>query len=125
MVTISAGDSLGPYQIDSAIGQGGMAVVYRARDTNLGRDVAIKILPEEETGDIRSRRAHDDFAPKSSVPVFSLESEVLPLFRRQMELDEAFQRRQENRRIDHELATLAVDDRRRVFARLRFGTDGL
>src|SRR5262245_48612027 len=40
------GDRLGPYEISSAIGAGGMGEVYRARDTRLERDVAIKVLPD-------------------------------------------------------------------------------
>ncbi|MBV9574129.1 MAG: serine/threonine-protein kinase [Acidobacteriales bacterium] len=40
------GTRLGPYEIQSAIGAGGMGEVYRARDTRLGRDVAVKILSE-------------------------------------------------------------------------------
>ena len=39
------GKRLGPYEILSAIGAGGMGEVYQAHDTKLGRDVAIKVLP--------------------------------------------------------------------------------
>jgi serine/threonine protein kinase/Tfp pilus assembly protein PilF len=42
-----AGDRLGPYQIVGSIGQGGMGVVYRATDTRMGRDVAIKVVAEQ------------------------------------------------------------------------------
>lgn len=42
---LTAGSKLGPYEIQSSIGAGGMGEVYRARDTRLGRDVAIKVLP--------------------------------------------------------------------------------
>jgi eukaryotic-like serine/threonine-protein kinase len=45
-MTLSSGTKLGPYEIQSPIGAGGMGEVYRARDTRLGRDVAIKVLPE-------------------------------------------------------------------------------
>ncbi len=43
---LPAGTSLGPYEVLSPIGAGGMGEVYRARDPRLGRDVAVKVLPE-------------------------------------------------------------------------------
>src|SRR5688572_17095138 len=49
---LTAGTRLGPYSIQSALGAGGMGEVYLARDSNLARDVAIKVLPEAF--------AHDD-----------------------------------------------------------------
>jgi len=45
-MTLSAGTKLGPYEIVSPIGAGGMGEVYRAKDTRLDRDVAVKVLPE-------------------------------------------------------------------------------
>jgi serine/threonine-protein kinase len=45
-VTLKAGTRLGSYEVLSLIGQGGMGEVYRARDTSLKRDVALKILPD-------------------------------------------------------------------------------
>ena len=48
---LTPGTRLGPYEVTAQIGQGGMGEVYRARDTKLGRDVAIKILPPLFTND--------------------------------------------------------------------------
>jgi eukaryotic-like serine/threonine-protein kinase len=45
-VSLSAGSRLGPYEIVAPLGAGGMGEVYRARDTRLDREVAIKVMPE-------------------------------------------------------------------------------
>lgn len=49
---LNAGSKLGPYEIGAPLGAGGMGEVYRARDPRIGRDVAIKVLPDD--------LAHDD-----------------------------------------------------------------
>jgi serine/threonine protein kinase len=46
-MTLSAGTPLGPYEILSPLGAGGMGEVYRGRDKKLDRDVAIKVLPAD------------------------------------------------------------------------------
>jgi serine/threonine-protein kinase len=50
-MALALGARLGPYEVLSALGAGGMGEVYRARDTKLNRDVAIKVLPESVAND--------------------------------------------------------------------------
>src|ERR1700740_1242577 len=54
---LTTGTKLGPYEIQSRLGAGGMGEVYRARDTRLDRTVAIKILPSQfSTDSVRKQR---------------------------------------------------------------------
>src|SRR3984957_4525244 len=50
-MALTSGTKLGPYEIQSPIGAGGMGEVYRAQDAKLGRDVALKVLPAEMAHD--------------------------------------------------------------------------
>lgn len=54
-MALKTGDRLGPYEILSPIGAGGMGEVYRAHDTKLNRTVAVKILPKDMTGNQERR----------------------------------------------------------------------
>jgi len=61
---LSAGTRLGPYEILAALGAGGMGEVYRARDTRLKREVAVKILPQEFATD-PARRQRFEFEART------------------------------------------------------------
>ncbi len=51
VMPLDPGTRLGPYEVTAKIGEGGMGEVYRARDTKLDRDVALKVLPQAFTDD--------------------------------------------------------------------------
>jgi serine/threonine protein kinase len=61
-MTINPGTRLGPYEIVAPIGAGGMGEVYRAHDSRLGRDVAVKILPESFARDAERMRRFEQEA---------------------------------------------------------------
>src|SRR6059058_5041721 len=64
-MTLSAGSRLGPYEIVAPLGAGGMGEVYRARDTRLGREVALKVLPVAVSND-PGRRARFETEARSA-----------------------------------------------------------
>jgi Tol biopolymer transport system component len=67
-MALAPGTHLGPYEIMSPLGAGGMGEVYRARDTRLGRDVAVKILPAEFSADpVRKQRFEREAKTVSSL----------------------------------------------------------
>src|SRR6202521_56519 len=58
-MALTTGTKLGPYEIQSALGAGGMGEVYKARDTRLDRTVAVKILPAALAADTQFRERFD------------------------------------------------------------------
>jgi len=72
-MSLEPGKRLGPYEILSPIGAGGMGEVYKARDTRLERTVAVKVLPPlmSASPEVRQRfraRGQDDLAALASSP---------------------------------------------------------
>jgi serine/threonine protein kinase/Tol biopolymer transport system component len=65
-VTLAAGIRLGPYEILAPLGAGGMGEVYKARDTRLQREVAVKVLPEEISSDSERLRRFEQEAQAAS-----------------------------------------------------------
>lgn len=63
-MVLASGKRLGTYEIQSPLGAGGLGEVYRARDTRLGRDVAL-VLPETFAADQPSSSASRDFYSKA------------------------------------------------------------
>jgi Tol biopolymer transport system component len=61
-MTLAAGTKLGPYEVAAPLGSGGMGEVYRARDTRLGRDVAVKVLPASLSTDAERLRRFEQEA---------------------------------------------------------------
>ena len=66
-MTLAAGTRLGPYQILSPLGAGGMGEVYRARDSRLGREVAVKVLPDTFSQDAERLRRFQQEAEAAGV----------------------------------------------------------
>ena len=58
-MSLTSGTKLGPYEIQSPLGAGGMGEVYRARDTRLDRNVAIKVLPTHLSSNIEAKQRFD------------------------------------------------------------------
>ncbi len=65
-MTLASGTKMGPYEILSPLGAGGMGEVYRARDTRLERDVAVKVLPASYSADLDRLRRFEQEARAAS-----------------------------------------------------------
>jgi eukaryotic-like serine/threonine-protein kinase len=65
-MTLSAGSKLGPYEVLSPLGAGGMGEVYRAKDPRLGREIALKVLPTDVAQDAARRSRFEQEARSAS-----------------------------------------------------------
>ena len=70
-MTLSAGSRLGPYEVVSPLGAGGMGEVYRARDPRLGREVAVKVLPASLSRDPDRLRRFEQEVWRELIPADS------------------------------------------------------
>jgi serine/threonine protein kinase len=70
-MSLAPGTRLGPYEILAPIGAGGMGEVYRAKDTKLKREVALKVLPDSFAGD-RDRSCSSATISNRRLSVFGL-----------------------------------------------------
>src|ERR1700675_1752083 len=66
-MSLPAGTRLGPYEILSPLGSGGMGEVYRARDPRLNRDIAIKVLPQAFATEAARERFHREARAASAL----------------------------------------------------------
>jgi eukaryotic-like serine/threonine-protein kinase len=80
-MALAAGTKLGPYEVIAPLGAGGMGEVYRARDTRLGREVAIKVLPTDRLSDpvrrarfVQEARAASALNHSNIVTIYEIES---------------------------------------------------
>jgi len=76
-MALSPGTPLGPYEILSPLGAGGMGEVYRARDSKLKRDVAVKVLPPSLARDPRRARSQCFRVDRDAAGVGYLQSGVI------------------------------------------------
>ena len=65
-MSFTSGTRLGPYEVIAPLGAGGMGEVYRAMDTRLGREIALKVLPAELSGDAERLRRFEQEARAAS-----------------------------------------------------------
>ena len=72
-MTITTGTRLGPYEVVSRLGAGGMGEVWRARDSRLQREVAIKVLPGDVSADAISSQVADGLDRAKPLRVYRLE----------------------------------------------------
>src|SRR5574341_778712 len=83
-MSFSSGDKLGPYEVSGLVGAGGMGEVYQARDTRLGRNVALKVLPASLANDAaymarfqREAKALASFNHPNIASIYGLEANAI------------------------------------------------
>ena len=77
-MALTPGTTLGHCSVTALIGEGGMGEVYRARDTTLDRDVALKVLPEAFASDPDRLARFEAMGRRRKLPRFSLQTTIAP-----------------------------------------------